>query len=63
MYKKEDLVAQIRAMGIVPSDTVLIHTSMRAIGSVDGGADTVIDAFREVLTEGLFLSPPTPGPT
>ena len=57
MYKKEDLVAQIRAMGIVPSDTVLIHTSMRAIGSVEGGADTVIDAFREVLTEGLFLVP------
>ena len=57
MYRKEDLMAQIRAMGIVPTDTVLIHTSMRAIGQVEGGADTVIDAFREVLTQGLFLVP------
>ena len=44
-------------MGIIPTDTVLIHTSMRAIGQVDGGADTVIDAFGEYLNEGLFLVP------
>lgn len=57
MFTKEDLKVQIRAMGISPSDTVLIHTSMRAIGDVENGADGVIDAFCEVLTEGLFLVP------
>lgn len=57
MHTKESLIRDIRNMGIHPNDTVLIHTSMRAIGTVDGGADTVIDAFREVLTDGLFLVP------
>ena len=44
-------------MGILPTDTVLIHTSMRAIGQVEDGADGVIDAFCEVLSDGLFLVP------
>ena len=30
-------------MGIKPSDTVIIHSSMKSIGDVEGGADTVID--------------------
>ena len=57
MYKKEELMAHIRSMGIRPDDTVLIHTSMRAIGPVENGADGVIDAFRDHLTDGLFLVP------
>lgn len=57
MYTRETLTQQIRNMGIAPTDTVLIHTSMRAIGEVENGADGVIDAFREVLTDGLFLVP------
>lgn len=57
MLTKAELAAQIRAMGIQPTDTVLIHTSLRAIGPVEGGADAVIDAFLECLSEGLFLVP------
>ena len=57
MFTKEDLTAQIRQMGILPTDTVLIHTSMRAVGQVENGAHGVIDAFRDYLTEGLFLVP------
>ena len=57
MITKQQLIDEIRAMGICPTDTVVIHTSMRAIGTVDGGADTVIDAFCEVLTDGLFVVP------
>ena len=57
MVSKQDLMEQIRAMGIVPTDTVLIHTSMRAIGDVENGAHGVIDAFRDYLTEGLLLVP------
>lgn len=44
-------------MGILPTDTVLIHTSMRAIGQVEGGPEGVLDAFCEYLTEGLLLVP------
>ena len=43
MFTKEQLIEQIREMGVVSTDTVVIHTSMRAIGDVDGGADTVIE--------------------
>ena len=57
MFTKEELKAQIRAMGILPTDTVLIHSSLRAVGPVENGADGIIDAFKEVLTDGLLLIP------
>ena len=57
MFTKEYLKDQLRQMGILPTDTVLIHTSMRAIGQVEGGPDGVLDAFCEYLTEGLLLVP------
>ena len=57
MFQKEELIEQIRAMGITPSDTVLIHTSMHAVGEVENGAHGVIDAFRDYLSNGLFLVP------
>lgn len=57
MYTKADLQSDLRKMGVRPDDTVLIHTSMKAIGMVEGGADAVIDAFCEYLTDGLFLVP------
>lgn len=57
MFTKDELKLQIKAMGIKSTDTVIIHTSMRKIGEVEGGADTVIDAFKECLPEGLFLVP------
>lgn len=57
MYTREDLKSQIKAMGIQSNDTVLIHTSMKAIGPVEGGADGVIDAFCDYLRDGLFLVP------
>lgn len=57
MHSKEELKQQLRKMGIKPDDTVLIHTSMSAIGEVEAGPDGVIDAFCEYLTEGLLLIP------
>ena len=57
MFTKTDLTKQIKAMGILPTDTVLIHTSLRAVGEVENGADGIIDAFRDYLTDGLFLVP------
>lgn len=57
MFTKEQLQTQLREMGIQPTDTVLIHTSMKAIGEVENGAAGVIDAFCDYLTEGLFLVP------
>lgn len=57
MFTKEQLKAQLAEMGLKPTDTVLIHTSLRAVGPVENGADGVIDAFCEYLSDGLFLVP------
>lgn len=57
MYTKQDLKNAIKAMGIEPTDTVFIHSSMKSIGEVEGGADTVLDAFMEYLSEGLLTLP------
>jgi aminoglycoside 3-N-acetyltransferase len=57
MITKQQLTEDLRAMGIQPNDTVLIHISMKSVGEVEGGADGLIDAFCEYLTDGLFLVP------
>ena len=47
----------IKNMGIKNNDTLLIHSSMKAIGQVEGGAETVLDAFMEYLEKGLLILP------
>ena len=57
LYIQEDLKKQLAEAGLLPTDTVLIHSSMKAIGAVEGGADTVLDAWMEYFSEGLLLLP------
>lgn len=57
IYKKEDLLEQLREMNIESTDTVMMHSSMKAVGEVDGGADTVLDALSEYLADGLLVLP------
>lgn len=57
MYTKINLMNDLQNMGLKPIDTIMVHSSMKAIGSVEGGADTVIDAFMEYFAEGLFMMP------
>ena len=54
MYTKEDLINCLSDMRIDPKGTVLVHSSMKAIGEVEGGADTVLDAFSEYMRDGLL---------
>lgn len=57
MHTKADLINCISAIGITPEDTLLIHSSMKSIGAVEGGADTVLDAFIEYMDSGLLIFP------
>ena len=57
MFTKQQLKEQLRAMGIKADDTILIHSSYKSIGEVEGGIDGLIDAFKEYLSEGLFIIP------
>ena len=57
MYTKQDLVVDLKNMGLQPTEAIMVHSSMKAIGPVEGGADTVVDAFMEYFKEGLFMTP------
>lgn len=57
MYTKTDLIKYISSLGIKPEDTLLIHSSMKSIGNVENGADTVLDAFIEYMKPGLLIFP------
>lgn len=57
MHTKSDLIRHIQSAGINPNDTLLVHSSMKALGCVQGGADTVLDAFSQCLSQGLLVFP------
>lgn len=57
MYTGEDLKKQLQDMNLSGKETILIHSSMKAIGEVEGGADTVLDAWMEFFGDGLLLLP------
>ena len=57
MYTKEQLKEHLRLMGLKPTDAVMIHSSMKSIGEVEGRADTVLDALMEYFSEGLLMLP------
>ena len=60
--KKHDfysLTEDFKNLGIKPDDNVLIHSSMKSIGEVEGGADMALDVFIEYLRDKGNLVLPT----
>ncbi|MFS0823155.1 AAC(3) family N-acetyltransferase [Bacillus sp. 1P02SD] len=57
MYTKQDLLDHLRKLGIDENGTLLVHSSMKSIGQVEGGADTVLDALSEYMKNGLLVFP------
>ncbi|MGZ9585750.1 AAC(3) family N-acetyltransferase [Paenibacillus marinisediminis] len=57
MHTKQSLLAQLKRMDIRPQGTLLVHSSMKQIGDVEGGADTVLDALSEYMKDGLLVLP------
>ncbi|MCX4678737.1 AAC(3) family N-acetyltransferase [Streptomyces sp. NBC_01433] len=51
--------ARLTALGVRPGDVLIVHASLRALGPVDGGARTVLDALRRVLGPAGTLVVPT----
>lgn len=57
-YTKEQLRLYLQDLQIKQSDTLLIHSSMKSIGEVAGGADTVLDMLMEYFaSDGLLVFP------
>jgi len=44
-------------LGIKKDAKVTVHTSLRAIGETENGADGLIDGFKAYLSDGLFMVP------
>lgn len=55
---KERLEKDISVCGLKAGDTVLMHSGLKAIGFVEGGADSVIDAILSTIgPEGTLMVP------
>lgn len=51
-----DIVCTLDLLCISPGDTLLVHSALSAIGHIEGGADTVINAIIDYLgTEGTLV--------
>ena len=57
MYTEENLLAQLKDMNIDQNGTIIVHSSMKSIGDVEGGADTILDAFSKFMKDGLLVFP------
>jgi aminoglycoside 3-N-acetyltransferase len=54
-----EIAGDLRALGLVRGDRVLVHSSLSRIGNVEGGAEAVVDALLEVLGPEGTLAVPT----
>jgi len=55
---RADIISGLERLGLRKGDRVMVHSSLAALGTVDGGADTLIDALLEAVgPEGLVAVP------
>ena len=55
---KDIIVKDLEKLGLQKGDAAFLHSSLKSIGYVAGGARTVIDAITEVLgSSGTFIVP------
>lgn len=57
MVTKSDVFNLLKNCNIKHNDIVTIHCSLKSIGDIENGADGLIDAFCEYLSDGLFIVP------
>ena len=55
---KQQIISDLTALGIEPGITVMMHSSLSALGPVKGGPEAVVDALSEVVgPDGTLLVP------
>jgi len=59
VFYREDILSNLKEMNAPVGGAVIVHTSMRAVGEVDGGAKGLLDCLIEYFTayDGLLLIP------
>ena len=58
-FSKSDIIEQLKRMNAPQDKIVIMHSSLRAIGGVEGGAENLLNILVEYFTEkgGLFCVP------
>jgi aminoglycoside 3-N-acetyltransferase len=59
MVSRDQLAADLRSLGLQPGRDLLIHSSLRQVGQIDGGAATLLNAIRDVAGPQATLVVPT----
>ncbi len=60
MFTKKDIFDQLKKLNVPKGSVVLVHTSLRLIGEVEGGGEGLLDALIEYFTaDGGLLAVPT----
>lgn len=54
------LVQDFEALGLSPGDAVMLHSSFKSLGPIEGGIQTLISNLMKVLTQRGTLMIPTP---
>ena len=55
---RERLAADLRALGITEGDVLFVHSSLKSLGFVEGGAESVLGALRDAVgASGSLLLP------
>jgi aminoglycoside 3-N-acetyltransferase len=58
MLTFDDLVGGFHSMGVQPGDTLLVHSSYKSFGPIEGGPQTVVNALEAALgPEGTLIMP------
>ena len=58
MIGRQELVRDLRRLGVAPGMDLMVHSSLAAIGLVEGGAETVVDALLQAVGKrGTLLVP------
>lgn len=59
---KDEILRDLRKLGLREGSVVMVHSALSALGEVDGGADTIIEALIEAVgSEGTLLMPAMAG--
>lgn len=55
---KDEIIQRLKEAGLKRSDVVMVHTSLKRLGYVCGGAQTVIEALMEAVgADGTIMMP------
>jgi len=58
VHNRESLTADLHRIGVRPGDKLVVHSSLRAIGQVDGGSKSVVAALLDAVgSDGLIAAP------